>query len=212
LAGIVIKKVQPVLDQIDIESLVIVEYPNPTLRMKCEPITDFGDHLVRLARRMCELMHGQNGVGLAGPQVGLPLRIFVWNATGAPGDDRISINPILSELEGQVDAEEGCLSIPDVTVRVKRASAAKLMAFDAGGSQYELCGSDLTARIWQHENDHLDGRLILDYQSPGEEITHRKVLKELAAKFIKAQPAPRTSRPSNKKSSKKTSSPRSRRR
>ena len=177
------------LDQIDIESLEIVKYPSPVLRKNCEPIKAFDETLVRLVRRMCELMHNQNGVGLAGPQVGLPLRIFVWNATGAPGDDRVSVNPVLEDLQGQVEAEEGCLSIPEVHVRVKRASTAKLVAFDASGAEYQIVGQDLMARIWQHENDHLNGRLILDYQSPGEEIAHRRTLKELTAEYKKAHPS-----------------------
>ncbi len=187
-------KVHPVLDQINIESLAIVEYPAPVLRKRCEPITEFGEPVAFLARRMCELMHSRNGVGLAGPQVGLALRIFVWNPTGGVGDDHVSINPELSEFEGQAEGEEGCLSIPDVTVHVKRAVAAKLTAFDVGGSQYEIAGQDLMARIWQHENDHLDGRLILDFQSPGEEIAHRKVLKELTSKYKKANPSKSASR------------------
>ncbi len=186
-------KVQDVLDQIDIESLVIVKYPAPILRKKCEPITTFDASLGQLVCKMCELMHAQNGVGLAGPQVGLPLRIFVWNPTGAPDGDRVSINPALKDLQGQVEAEEGCLSIPDVHVRVKRASTAKLVAFDASGAQYEIVGEDLMARIWQHENDHLNGQLILDYQSPGEEIAHRRALKELTAEYKKSHPKKKAS-------------------
>ncbi|GJM24056.1 MAG: peptide deformylase [Phycisphaerae bacterium] len=194
------------LDQIDIDSLVIVKYPSPVLRKKCEPIATFDGSLGRLVERMCELMHAQKGVGLAGPQVGLPLRIFVWNATGSPDGDRVSVNPILSEFDGQVDAEEGCLSIPDVNVSVKRAVTAKMVAFDATGLQYEVVGQDLMARIWQHENDHLDGRLILDYQSPGEEIAHRKVLKELTATYKKANPSKKA------QTSKRSTSTRGRRR
>ncbi len=181
------------LEQIDIESLVIVEYPSPVLRRKCEPISDFDDQVKRLAIRMCELMHSRKGVGLAGPQVGLPLRIFVWNPTGGPGDDYVSINPILSDFDGLAEGDEGCLSIPDVTVQVRRAVSAKLTAYDVEGSLYEIVGQDLMARIWQHETDHLDGRLILDFQSPGEEIAHRKILKELTAKYQKANPSKRAS-------------------
>lgn len=171
---------------VNIETRRIIAYPDPVLRKKCEPVREFGEALERLVERMRFLMHEQNGVGLAGPQVGLPLRIFIWNPTGDPAQDRVSINPVIENLVGQVEAEEGCLSIPDVTVRVKRASTAKLTAMDVDGSTYTLEGENLAARIWQHENDHLDGRLILDYQSPGEEITNRRVLKDLTSKYKRA--------------------------
>jgi len=180
-----------VLSQINIDSLVIVAYPDPVLRKKCVEVEAFDDDLARLAAKMCALMHEKKGVGLAAPQVGLALRLFVWNPTGEDDHDQVSVNPHLSDLTGQVEAEEGCLSLPDVNVRVKRASAARLSACNLRGEPYECVGEDLTARIWQHENDHLDGRLILDYQSPGEQIANRKYLKELTAKYKKRKPSMR---------------------
>jgi peptide deformylase len=177
------------LSDAQIEKLGIVSYPDPVLRKTCAPITEFGGWLDRLTRRMFELMHAHTGVGLAGPQVGLPWRIFVWNPTGQPEDDAVCINPQLAELTGQEPAEEGCLSIDGVHVNVNRATAATIGAHQPDGSQISLRGEGLIARIWQHETDHLNGRLILDYMSPADEIANRKALKELRAKYqpIKAR-------------------------
>ena len=167
----------------DIARLRIVSYPDPVLRRSCKVIERFDDHLPLLAEKMCTLMHEHKGVGLAGPQVGVPLRIFVWNPTGEPENDQVCLNSRLTKLEGQVEFEEGCLSIEGVTVKIKRARFADIEAQRLDGSTFQLTGEDIVARIWQHESDHLDGRLILDYMSPAEEIVNRRALKELEAKY-----------------------------
>jgi peptide deformylase len=172
-----------ILSARDIARLKLVEYPDPILRRVCKPITAFDGPLAELAAKMLEIMHAHRGVGLAGPQVGLPLRIFVWNSTGEEGDDHVCLNPVLSNLVGQEEGDEGCLSITGVTVRVKRAKAIDLAGQDPEGRSFALHGEDLVARIWQHETDHLDGRLILDYQSGAEEIANRRALKELESRY-----------------------------
>lgn len=172
----------------NLERLRIVKYPDPVLRKPAQPVTEFGDALAQLAARMCALMHEQKGVGLAGPQVGLSLRLFVWNPTGQPQHDRVCVNPVLSDLTELVEAQEGCLSIPDVNVTVRRARSARIAAQNDQGEAFELEGEDLTARIWQHETDHLDGKLILDYMSQSDEIANRKVIKDLEARYKRAKP------------------------
>jgi peptide deformylase len=176
-----------VLTARDIARLKILSYPDPILRKKCRPIAEFGGHLPALAEKMWSLMHDHRGVGLAGPQVGLPWRIFVWNPTGEPGDDRIVFNPKLDKFLGQEEAEEGCLSIEKVHVVVKRAKSVELTGQDVTGRPFTLSGEDLLARIWQHENDHLDGRMIIDYQSGAEEIANRRALKDLEARVPRAK-------------------------
>lgn len=161
----------------------IVKYPDPRLRRKCEPVTVFDARLAALAARMLELMKEHNGVGLAGPQVGALQRIFVCNPTGEPADDRVYVNPELSDLVGGVESEEGCLSIPDVRVMVRRARRCRLRAQDLEGRPVELEGEDLIARIWQHEVDHLDGRLIVDRMSAADRVANRKKLAELESKY-----------------------------
>ncbi len=167
----------------EIEKLKIVSYPDPVLRKKCQPIEEFGEELQLLTEKMWQMMHDGRGVGLAGPQVGLALRIFVWNPTGDPEDNHVSINPKLENLEKLEEMEEGCLSLCGVNVQVKRALTAELEAQTPDGSVYRMRGEGLPARIWQHEYDHLEGRMIIDYMSSAEEIANRRSLKELTEKF-----------------------------
>jgi len=163
----------------DLSKLKIILYPNPVLKRQCEPVVEFGDELRRLADRMFELMREVRGVGLAAPQVGVPIRLFVCNATGQPGDDMICVNPKLDSLSGSVESQEGCLSIPGVTVNLRRAETAVIQACDADGARFSHEAKGLLARIWQHESDHLDGRLIIDYMSATDEIANRRALREL---------------------------------
>jgi len=161
------------------ERLDIVFYPDPVLKMKCTPVTDFSPALAGMAGRMLELMHHAPGVGLAAPQVGIPIRLFVCNPTGEPEDDAVYVNPVLTDLEGGEEAEEGCLSLPSVSTTMRRAQKAVIHAVDLHGHDVEAEGKDLIARIWQHETDHLDGRLIIDNMSTSDEITNRRLLKQL---------------------------------
>ncbi len=171
------------LDPQFVSILSIVKYPDPRLRQVCVPIVEFGDDLRRLTERMLQLMKDRNGVGLAGPQLGIMQRLFVCNHTGEPGDNQILINPQLSNLEGSAEGEEGCLSIPDVLVPIRRAQRCTIEAQDVDGNQFELAGQDLRARVWQHEHDHLQGKLILDYMDEASRIANRRIIKQLEASF-----------------------------
>lgn len=164
----------------------IVRYPDPRLRAKCDPIEDFDGSLAALARRMLELMHAGNGVGLAGPQVGVCRRIFVCNPTGEPDDDRVFVNPELFDLVGATEAEEGCLSIPDVHVTVRRAKRCKIRAFDVAGAEFVSDGEDLLARIFQHEVSHLDGGLIIDVMNGADQIANKKAIVQLEGQYRKS--------------------------
>ncbi len=165
----------------------IVLYPDPRLRQKCVPVRVFDDRLAALARQMLELMKANRGVGLAGPQVGVADRIFVCNPTGEPADDRVYVNPELLDLTGAVEGEEGCLSIPEVRVIVRRARQCTIQAVDLEGRPVQLGGADLVARIWQHEVDHLDGRLIIDRMNATDKIATKKQLAQLESDYKKSQ-------------------------
>lgn len=162
-----------------IDKLTVVCYPDPVLKKACPPVEAFTPELRALAEKMIDLMHAHRGVGLAAPQVGVPLRLFVANPTGEPEDNRVYTNPALSDLEGAATAVEGCLSIPEVNVAMRRAVKATIQAYDLDGQPFHLAGEDLLARIWQHETDHLDGRLIIDRMSEADEIANRKAIKQL---------------------------------
>lgn len=166
----------------DPTAVQIIIYPDPRLRRVCKPVEIFDEDLDRLTLRMLKLMHEAKGIGLAAPQVGVLRRFFVCNVTGDPADDRIYVNPELSDFEGFAEGEEGCLSIPDVTVTVRRSLSCTMRACDAAGAAIETHESELLARVWQHECDHLTGRLILDYMSEADTIANRRVLKQLEEK------------------------------
>jgi len=163
----------------DPASLRIVLYPDPILKKRCAPVTQRDGALETLAVRMLELMRNGNGIGLAAPQVGVPIRLFVCNETGEPGDDQVFINPTFTDLTGAAEMEEGCLSIPGALVNMRRAAHAVMQALDFAGRPVEVVADDLRARVWQHESDHLDGRLIIDNMSPTDEIANRRALKQL---------------------------------
>ncbi len=165
---------------VDPANLRIVIYPDPSLRRKAEPIESFDDTVRTVAERMIELMHEADGVGLAGPQVGLSWRLFVTHARAADPQDRVFINPRLTPGgEEQESAEEGCLSLPDITVQVRRPPTARIAAADLDGEPFSLTAEGSLARIWQHEIDHLDGVLIVDRMGPMDRLTTRKALKLL---------------------------------
>ncbi|MGB0768438.1 MAG: peptide deformylase [Phycisphaeraceae bacterium] len=165
---------------IDPDQLAIVSYPDPVLRIRAEPIAVIDDEIRTIASRMLELMHAAPGVGLAAPQVGLPLRLFVANPTGEPEDDRVYINPELIDPQpGKAARDEGCLSLPNITVEVHRPEGITIRARNLDGDPFEETADGLLARIWQHEYDHLDGVLIIDKMSPMDRMANRKAIKEL---------------------------------
>lgn len=164
----------------------IVRYPDPCLREKCRPIEQVDASVAALADRMLELMKQENGVGLAGPQVGVCRRIFVANPTGQPEDDMVFVNPELSDLTGSAEAEEGCLSLPDVRVMMRRARTCRIQALDVHGQPIEMTGEDLIARIWQHEHAHLEGDLIIDHMNGTDKIANKKAISRLEEDYKKA--------------------------
>lgn len=166
-----------------LDKLRILQYPSPILSRAAEPVEEFDDALRALASRMLALMREAKGVGLAAPQVGMGIRLFVCNPTGEEGDDIVCVNPTLTELTGAAEEEEGCLSIPGVTVNIRRATSAVLKRHNLEGHAITQRATDLVARIWQHEADHLDGRLILDQMSTADEIVNRRAIKQLKEQY-----------------------------
>src|SRR5262249_44198156 len=135
--------------------------------------------------RMKELMVEHKGVGLAGPQVGLPLRIFVWSPEGELAEAKAFINPEISQERGSVEGEEGCLSLPEIRAKITRFKHIKISAQDEFGKPFEMDLDEFPARVAQHENDHLDGVLILDRMSPVARLKNRFKIAGLEAKAKK---------------------------
>ena len=143
----------------------IRQYPDPSLRMRANEVTDFDASLANLAEKMKSLMVDAHGVGLAATQVGVLRRMFVFS----PGEDEVLtiVNPEIVERSSEVESdEEGCLSMQGVLVPVERSVTVTLVGKDVEGTDVRLELDDLAARVVQHELDHLDGVLILDRTTP----------------------------------------------
>jgi len=138
----------------------IVLYPDDPLTQVAAPIEHVGVSIQRLAEDMFETMYENEGVGLAGPQVGVAKRIFVLHEPD--GAKMCLINPELFELEGREEGQEGCLSLPEVYVQVPRATRLRVRALNEKGETVEFEAHDFLARVIQHEFDHLNGTIMLD--------------------------------------------------
>ncbi|MBA2133559.1 peptide deformylase [Capillibacterium thermochitinicola] len=143
--------------------LPILTEPNPLLRQKAKPVKKITKRIKKLTQNMLETMYAADGVGLAGPQVGVSERIIVIDVGDGP---IVLVNPEIVSATGEERDVEGCLSIPGRNGYVTRAAKVKVAGVDLEGRRVELVGEGLLARAFQHEIDHLDGILFIDYLSP----------------------------------------------
>ena len=160
--------------------LKIVTWPNPILETPADPVTEFNGDLNKLVENMFETMYSAPGVGLAAVQVGVPKRLFVMDCSGGkdPAQRVVMINPEVISMEGKQNGEEGCLSFPGLYFGVERNLRAIVRAHDVNGNEFELDGTELTARCMLHETDHCDGIVFLDKMTPlKREIVKRKIKK-----------------------------------
>jgi peptide deformylase len=161
--------------------LPILEYPDPRLRIRAEPVTKFDDELKRLVADMFETMYAAPGIGLAATQVNVHQRLLVCDVATEGKQPYCLINPEIVHAEGKTNAEEGCLSVPEFYDFVDRAASIRVRAFDPSGNEFELTAEGMLAVCIQHEMDHLDGKLFVDYLSE----LKRERLKKKAAKKAK---------------------------
>jgi len=141
--------------------MTILTLGNELLRQKAQPVKNIGPEYLKIAEELLDALHARDGIGLAGPQVGLMERIFAVHL----GDDipRIFINPSIIETSQETDkSEEGCLSIPDIYTNVVRPKTIKIQAWNEKGRPFTLEASGIMARVILHEYDHLDGILFID--------------------------------------------------
>ncbi len=138
-------------------------FGDPVLRSRAIEVVDFDKELRRLVEDLTDTMLEAPGAGLAAPQIGVGLRVFTWNVEGEVGH---LVNPVLDLSEETQDGDEGCLSIPGLSIDCLRALSVVARGFDQYGEPVTIAGSDLLARAIQHETDHLDGVLFLDRLTP----------------------------------------------
>ena len=146
--------------------LEILEFPDPRLRTVAQPVETFDERLGTLIDDMLETMYGASGIGLAATQVDVHQRVLVMDVSDSRDQPRAFVNPEIVDREGEQTCEEGCLSVPGVYAEVKRANRVKVRAQDRDGKTFEIELDGLAAVCLQHEMDHLQGKLFVDYLSP----------------------------------------------
>jgi peptide deformylase len=168
----------------------IVNYPHPALRRPARPVVQIDKDLHLQIGEMFDLMYDARGLGLAAPQVALPYQLLVMNLSGEAKEkeqEAVYINPVIVERKGTMDGDEGCLSFPGLWQKVRRAKTVKIQAYNLKGELVELTASDLAARAWQHEMDHLNGVLFIDKMGPIAKFAARGAVKDFERAFRKAQ-------------------------
>jgi peptide deformylase len=136
--------------------------PHPALRRPSRPVDARSEEVQRLARDMIDTMYANDGIGLAAPQVGRDLQLFVANPSQIRGKELVMLNPMLDEARGRTSLVEGCLSLPEVWERVTRAARVRIQGQDLSGNTVTIEAAGLMAIVLQHELDHLQGRLFID--------------------------------------------------
>lgn len=166
--------------------LTIKKYPDPILRKKCQEVEELSEEIKKLGRDMIETMIANQGIGLAAPQVGVLKRIIVVHPIQEKTVEektrkspQIFINPkIIKKSRETILEEEGCLSVPGLWLKIKRAKEVEISALNEKGEKISLKAEGLTARIFQHEIDHLDGILFIDRLGFWQKLKLKKKLKE----------------------------------
>jgi len=159
-------------------------FGDPVLRRRAEEVTEIDGRLARLAEDMLVTMREARGVGLAAPQVGVSKRLFVYDINGT--GPRTLVNPVIVEAEGEWEHEEGCLSVPGMWFEITRAKRVLVRGYDLQGREVSYEGTDMEAKLYQHEVDHLDGRLLLQRL---DQHQRREAMRELRRRAEAAEPS-----------------------
>ena len=170
--------------------LDILVYPDPRLREVAREVEEFGPELDRFAADMAETMYQAPGIGLAATQVNDRRRVIVVDISEEKNDLRVFVNPRIVSRDGMQEYEEGCLSVPGVYAPVSRAGTIRVAALDTDGKPFELDAEGLLAVCIQHEIDHLDGKVFVDYLSRlKQDRIRKKLVREYNQQPISATPS-----------------------
>ncbi len=168
----------------------IVQYPHPALRRTAEPVAQISKELHIQVGNMLELMYANEGLGLAAPQIAANNRVLVMNFAGDPeqkDQEYVAINPVITEMKGSFDDREGCLSFPGLFSKIRRARTVKVQAYNLKGELFEMTASELPARVWQHEIDHLDGKLFIDKMGMLGRMNSRRAIEQFVDEYKEAR-------------------------
>jgi len=164
---------------IDIEKCRITHYPAAVLAGQAKPVENIDDNIRQLVKKMVEIMIAHKGIGLAAPQAGVPLRLFIISLDGSPQNVMVYINPTVTSDGTLVSNEEGCLSVPKVFTKIRRYKTCNVTATDLDGNEFSEEAEGLFARALQHEYDHIEGIIIVNRMTQTARIAHRRQLKKL---------------------------------
>jgi peptide deformylase len=167
--------------------LKIRTYPDPILKKKAAPVTDFGPVTQKLFDDMIETMHVSDGVGLAAPQIGISQQIFIACPTMRRGEEYVMVNTVIENASGEEIKAEGCLSLPGISGEIKRATKIRIRFQDRHGKNFTAEIENFFARVIQHEMDHLKGVLLIDHFKGNDRD-------RLLAQYESAQTANKTSK------------------
>lgn len=173
--------------------LEILHFPDPRLRLKARPVTRVDDQVRQMVKDMLETMYQAPGIGLAATQVNIQLEVIVIDVSENKDQPLCLINPKIIDSDGTEEMQEGCLSVPGFYESVTRAEKVKIQALNENGESFELEADDLLAVCIQHEMDHLQGKLFVDYLSP----LKRQRIKKKLLKLEKSGELPSSSHSSN---------------
>jgi peptide deformylase len=152
-------------------------FGDPVLKQVASEVTKVDGALVKLVEDMFVTMYEAPGIGLAAPQVGVQKRLFVYDLGEGPG---VLVNPVIAETDGEWVFEEGCLSVPGLSWDIVRPARVHLLGYDLDGNEVDLEVDDLAGRLFQHEFDHLEGKLLLEYLDEDQRREAMKVLRARA--------------------------------
>jgi peptide deformylase len=158
-------------------------FGDPVLKQRAAEVIDIDGRVAQLANDMVETMRAAPGLGLAAPQVGVQKRLFVYELPDSEEGPKTIVNPVISEARGEWEYEEGCLSVPGLYFPIVRPKELHLTGYDLDGNEVSVEADELLARMFQHELDHLDGRLLLELLDPDQ---RKQALRELRRRSVES--------------------------
>jgi peptide deformylase len=165
---------------LDVEKCCITHYPAGVLGRPSEPVAEIDETIRRLVVKMTDIMIENKGMGLAAPQAGVGLRLFIISLDGSRENVRAYVNPTVTPAGDLEEKEEGCLSVPGVWTKIRRHKRATVTATDLEGNEFTEEAEGIYARCLQHESDHLDGMTVVNRMGAAAKIANRRQLKKLA--------------------------------
>jgi len=164
---------------IDFENCRITHYPAEVLGRRAQPVEEIDDNIRRLVDKMTDIMLEKKGIGLAAPQAGVSLRLFIVSLDGSREHVKVYVNPTVTPTGELGSIDEGCLSVPGIYTKIRRYKRCKVTATDLDGNEFTDQAEGLYARVLQHEYDHIEGMTIVSRMGQTAKIVHRRQLNAL---------------------------------